>query len=156
MKIIQELLLFNYNSYYMNITEIRDKLSENGLKVTPQRIAILESIMVLKGHPTAEAITDYIRKNNPNIATGTVYKVLDTLVENKIIMKVKTDKDIMRYDAILDKHHHLYCAESERIENYFDKELDALISDYFKKKHIPNFEVDDIKLQIVGKFKKKK
>lgn len=140
----------------MNITEVRDKLLENGLKVTPQRIAILEAIMVLKGHPTAEVITEYIRKNNPNIATGTVYKVLDTLVDNKIIMKVKTDKDIMRYDAIMDNHHHLYCAESERIENYFDEELDALIGDYFKKKHIPNFKIEDIKLQIMGKFINKK
>ena len=68
----------------------------------------LEAIVKLNNHPTAENVIDYIRKNHPNIATATVYKVLDALVENGLIKKVKTDKDIMRYDAFLVKHHHLY------------------------------------------------
>ena len=84
----------------MKINEIRNKLIEKGLKVTPQRIAILEAIIKLNNHPTAENIIDYIRKNHPNIATATVYKVLDALVANELIKKVKTERDIMRYDAI--------------------------------------------------------
>jgi len=69
-----------------------------------------------------------------------------------MIKKVKTEKDIMRYDAILEKHHHLYCSESERIEDFYDEELNQLIDDYFKNKDIPNFKIEDIKLQIIGKF----
>ncbi len=107
----------------MNVNEIRNKLLEKKLKVTPQRIAIFEAIIKLNNHPTAENIIDYIRKNNPNIATATVYKVLDALMESELIQKVKTDKDIMRYDAIMEKHHHLYCSESDRIEDYYDAEL---------------------------------
>lgn len=139
----------------MNVNQIRNKLTEKGLKVTPQRISILEAIIRLNNHPTAENIIDYIRKNHPNIATATVYKVLDALIENKLISKVKTDKDIMRYDAITEGHHHLYSAESERIEDYFDAELNELIGNYFQKKGIPNFEIEDIKLQVIGKFKDK-
>lgn len=125
---------------------------EKGLKVTPQRIAILEAIVKLNNHPTAENIIDYIRKNHPNIATATVYKVLDALVENELIRKVKTDKDFMRYDAIIEKHHHLYSAESDRIEDYFDTELNELLEKYFETKGIPDFKIEDIKLQIIGKF----
>ncbi|MBN2480362.1 MAG: transcriptional repressor [Bacteroidales bacterium] len=136
----------------MNITEIRNKLKGRGLKVTPQRIAVLEAVTILKDHPTAERIAEYIRKDHPDIATGTVYKILEKLVDNKLIMKVKTDKDIMRYDAILYNHHHLYSAQSERIENYFDEELDQLLRDYFEKKDIPDFRIEEIKLQIMGKF----
>ena len=80
----------------MKAGEIRNKLIEKGLKVTPQRMAILEAIVKLSNHPTAENIIDYIRKNNPNIATATVYKVLDALEENELIIKVKTDRDVMR------------------------------------------------------------
>jgi Fur family transcriptional regulator, peroxide stress response regulator len=58
----------------------------------------------------------------------------------------------MRYDYVKEKHHHLYCAESERIEDYYDKELDKLLENYLKKKTIPNFKIKDIKLQIVGNF----
>ena len=118
----------------MKIDEIRSKLIEKGLKVTPQRIAILEAIIVLNNHPTVENIIEYIRNNHPNIATATVYKVLDALVENQLINKVKTDRDYMRYDAILDKHHHLYCSESDRIEDYNDEELNKMIDQYFEKK----------------------
>ena len=138
----------------MPAKEIRNKLSAKGLKITPQRIAILDAIEKLNNHPTAENIIDYIRRNHPNIATATVYKVLDALAGNDLIKKVKTDKDIMRYDAITENHHHLYCAESDRIEDYFDTELSEIIGNYFKIKGIPDFEIEDIKLQIIGKFTK--
>ena len=29
----------------------------------------------------------------------------------------------MRYDAVLESHHHLYCSESDRIEDYIDMNL---------------------------------
>jgi Fur family transcriptional regulator, peroxide stress response regulator len=136
----------------MTIKEIRDKLIEKGLKVTPQRIAILEAIVVLNNHPTAENIIDYIRKNHPNISTATVYKVIDALVEKELLKRVKTDKDVMRYDAVMENHHHLYCSASDRIEDYYDNELNELLDEYFEKKGIPNFKIEDIKLQIIGKF----
>jgi Fur family transcriptional regulator, peroxide stress response regulator len=138
----------------MKIDLIRNNLADKGLKVTPQRIAILEAIIKLNNHPTADKIIEIIRENHPNIATGTVYKVLEALADCGLIVKVKTDRDIMRYDAIIENHHHLYCAESDRIEDYFDDELNALISKHFEKKKIPNFEINNIKLQIIGRFKK--
>ncbi len=138
----------------MSVDEIIRKLIDKGLKVTPQRIAILTAIEELHNHPTAENIIDYIRKNHPNIATATVYKVLDALAENDLIKKVKTDKDIMRYDAIVEKHHHLYSTESDRIEDYMDDELNTIIENYFEKKGIPDFKIEDVRLQIIGKFLK--
>ena len=136
----------------MKVSEIRNKLMEKGLKVTPQRIAILEAIIKLNNHPTAENIIDYIRKNHPNIATATVYKVLDALVSSNLIRKVKTERDIMRYDAVMESHHHLYCSESDRIEDYHDNGLNELLEKYFETKGIPDFKIEDIKLQIIGKF----
>lgn len=134
--------------------DIRDKFTEKGLIITPQRIAILEAIFKLNNHPTVEDIIKHIRKNNPNIATGTVYKVLDTLVENNLIKKVKTDKDIMRYDGVIEKHHHLYCSKCDLIEDYVDEELDELLKNHFKNKNIEGFKMEDIVLQIRGTFKK--
>ncbi len=131
---------------------IRDKLQEKGLKVTPQRVAIFEAITELNNHPTAEDIIAFIRKNHPNISVGTVYKVLETFVENSLLKKVKTEKDFMRYDPSLTNHHHLYCAETDRIEDYEDENLNELISEYFKKNKIRNFKIHDIKLQVTGKF----
>ena len=111
--------------------EIRKQLAEKGLKITPQRFSILEAIYNLHNHPTAENIIEVIRESHPNIATGTVYKVLDTLVANNLIQRVKTDQDVMRYDGVIEKHHHLYCSECDLIEDYIDKDLDKLLKEYF-------------------------
>jgi len=134
--------------------EIRNTLKDHGLRVTPQRVAVLQAIMELRDHPTAEQVIDFIKAKNPNIAVGTVYKILEMMVENGLIRKVKTDRDVMRYDTVIESHHHLYCHDSDRIEDYFDEELDHLLDDYFKGKKIPGFSIQDIKLQIVGKFSK--
>lgn len=122
------------------------------MKVTPQRVAIFDAIVKLRNHPTADNIIDYIRSNHPNISVGTVYKVLDSLVENNLVKKVKTERDIMRYDAIMTNHHHLYCAETDRIEDFEDEKLNHLLTEYFRKNKIKNFNIQDIKLQITGNF----
>ncbi len=141
------------NNFDQQMTNFfRDKLQEKGLKVTPQRVAIYEAIVTLSNHPTAENVIEYIKTNHPNISVGTVYKVLDSLVEKELLRKVKTEKDIMRYDAVLYNHHHLYCAETDRIEDYEDEKLSKLINEYFEKNKIKNFSVQDIKLQITGNF----
>lgn len=137
----------------MNAKDIREILMVNGLKVTPQRIAVLEAVVKLNNHPTADLVIEFIQKNHPNIAIGTVYKILETLVDKNIIKKVKTDKDIMRYDAITENHHHLYYTDTDRIEDYFDEKLNNMLKNYFEKKKIPHFQIDDIKLQIIGKYK---
>ena len=136
------------------IKEIRNKLSERGIKITPQRIAILEAVYKSNNHPSAEDIIEYIKDSNPNIAKGTVYKVLETLVLNDLIRKVKTDKDIMRYDGIVENHHHLYCSKCDLIEDYKDAELDNILKDYFKDRSIEGFRIEEIILQVRGTFDK--
>ncbi|MCB2221598.1 MAG: transcriptional repressor [Bacteroidetes bacterium] len=138
----------------MRFNDLKEVLVGKGLKITPQRLVVLEALAEMDYHPTADNIMAFIRKNHPNIAVGTVYKTLETFVDKGIIQKVKTEKDVMRYDAITENHHHLYCSESDRIENYFDDELNTLLSDYFKQKKIPGFHIEDVKLQILGKFQK--
>ncbi|HOU02964.1 MAG TPA: transcriptional repressor [Bacteroidales bacterium] len=86
------------------------------------------------------------------MSIATVYKVLDTLAEKDLLIKVKNEKGIMRYDAVLSHHHHLYCTETDRIEDFEDEHLDELLNEYFKKKKIKNFKIRDIRLQITGKF----
>jgi Fur family transcriptional regulator, peroxide stress response regulator len=129
-------------------------LKDRGLKITPQRVAVLEAIMELRNHPTAKKICEYIRHKHPNISTATVYKVLDALLECQLVKKVKTDEDIMRYDANLENHHHLYCSECDLIEDYIDEDLDNLLKNHFKDKNIKGFKIEDIVLQIRGTFDK--
>ncbi len=136
----------------MNIEDYRTKLKEKGLKVTPQRLAVFEAVDVLHDHPTTDEVTQFIRKRYPDIATGTIYKTLETLVKNDILQRVKADSGLMRYDAVKDIHHHIYCTHCDRIEDYYDNELTNMIYDYFAVKGIPGFEIEEVKLQITGRY----
>lgn len=135
-----------------DITAIRNSLSGKGLKVTPQRMVVLEAIHSLQNHPTADQILNFVRNRFPNISTGTVYKILDTLVSSNLIMKVKTESDIMRYDGEVKNHHHIYCVECDQIEDYENPVIDDLLKKFFEENGINNFIIEDVRLQINGKF----
>lgn len=112
------------------------------------------SVNALNNHPTAETILVHVRKRHPNIASGTVYNVLETLFRHKLIKKVTTDKDIMRYDGRMDHHHHIYCTECDIIEDYLDDELNGILKQYFMSHQIKGFNINDYSLQIKGTFTK--
>ena len=133
--------------------EVIKILTEKGLKVTPQRTAVLEVVMNLRNHPTADEIVQYLRITYPHIPIGTVYKILDKFHKLGIIDKVKTDNELIRYDPVKTRHHHIYSTENESIKDFYDDDLDKILSEYFEKKSIPGFIVEDFKLQIIGKQK---
>jgi Fur family transcriptional regulator, peroxide stress response regulator len=129
-------------------------LTENNLRVTPQRTAILEVVLSLDTHPTADEIAAYLRLNFPHIPIGTVYKNLELFVNKKIISVVKTYDGFQRFDPLRIYHHHLYTSDSNQIEDFNDEELNRLLHEYFKKIKIPDFIIEDIRLQIIGRYNK--
>jgi Fur family peroxide stress response transcriptional regulator len=146
-----ELFLIRNYSEMEKYTDFKKKISAAGLKITPQRVAVFEAVINLN-HPSADQIREYVKQNHPGISTGAVYNILESFAENELLHRVKTGKGVMRYDAIMEKHHHLYCEECDKITDYYDPELDNMIAQYFKTKPIGHFSVKDIKLQIVGTF----
>lgn len=136
------------------IQNIIQRLHDAGLKTTPQRIAIMQTLFKLRRHPTADELFVEVSKNMPGISPTTIYNTLDTFVKNGLVKRIKTDADVMRYDDIVEPHHHMYCSVSDRIEDYFDPELDQLLKEYFEKKQINGFSVNDIRLQLIGDFRK--
>ncbi|MCF8223953.1 MAG: transcriptional repressor [Bacteroidales bacterium] len=136
----------------MSNSKIISVLKDRGLKVTPQRIAVLDALYSTNEHPSAEKLIDIVRRNNPHIAKGTIYKILDFFIESGLVKKVHSAGDRMRYDAFTERHHHLYSLDTDRIEDYHDEELNAILEEYFKKRSIPHFRIEDIQLHIKGKF----
>jgi Fur family peroxide stress response transcriptional regulator len=135
----------------MPYREIKKILLQMGLKITPQRINVFEALSKLN-HPSADEIYNYINKNYPSISMASIYNIIETFVEKGLISKVTTEDDTMRYDIIIDRHHHLYSKSDNKIIDYYDEELDRIIGDYFKRKKIENFEIKDFKLQIIGEY----
>ena len=135
----------------MEITnQIKERLSDVGLKATHPRITVLRELMVSDDHPTAEAIHETIKVDNPSISLGSVYRVVDVLVDSGLIQRVSVRSGSKRYDANMTPHGHIYCLKTNKIQDFYDEELYGLINDFFRKKRIKNFRINEIKLQVNG------
>lgn len=133
-------------------SEIMKELVACGLKVTPQRISVLETIRKSNDHPTAEAIHKEVLETIPGISATTIYNTLEIFVQKGLVNRVKTEADYMRYEPASEHHHHLYSTQSNKMQDYYDEELDNLLIEYFNKKKIKNFTIKEIKLQLMGDF----
>jgi len=134
----------------MKQQEIQERLRQHGLKATPQRILILQIILDMRNHPTAEMVISKVIRKQSTLSPGTVYKTLEAFVKKGIINRIMTEKDIMRYDPVTERHHHLYINNTKEILDYRDEELNRILEDYFRKKKIPGFRVKDFHVEIKG------
>ena len=93
-----------------------------GQRRSKQRELILEELKGVSCHPTADELYELVRKRLSNISLGTVYRNLDFLASNGIILKIETDGK-NRFDGNVDPHAHIRCTACGRID---DIETDIL------------------------------
>jgi Fur family peroxide stress response transcriptional regulator len=123
-----------------------------GIRITTHRIAVYRAVMSLS-HPDAETILKLLKEEYPHITPATVYNNLEALEKAGLIHKVLTEKGSMRYDGILEEHHHLLDTEEDKIHDYFDPELTEMLKSYFRRKPVRGFEISRIMVQLFGKKK---
>ncbi len=153
--IILKLFLFRNDSKlnYVIMTgqELSLVLRNKGIKVTPQRLAVLKAIRCMRDHPVAEEVAREVRLNNPGVAMGTIYNILDLFASKGLIVRLRTPEDVMRFDANPDKHHHLHCEDTGELIDYRDEHLDAVLRDYFARQGLDGFQVRDVQVYVEGK-----
>jgi len=130
--------------------QIIQKLTEAGLKITPQRVEILYFLVNSKQHPTADEIFNSLKSEVSGISLATVYKTLNTFYQLNIIKKIKGEDESVHFDADTDSHNHLICVRSKKIMDFNDSELENLINNYFLNKKIEGFKIKEIQLNIFG------
>lgn len=100
-----------------------DIKSDTDMRLTPQRQIILEELSKVKTHPTANEVYDMVRKRLPRIGLGTVYRNLDLMAENGLILKLEVGGTQKRFDATTDLHYHIRCTKCGRVD---DVDMDVL------------------------------
>ena len=92
------------------VQAIVESLRRRGLKITPQRRAIVELLERDRSHPTAEAVYRRVAAAMPDVSRTTVYNTLRELVEVGALDPVDDRVEGgVRYDTNTDHHHHLSC-----------------------------------------------
>ena len=141
-----------------NHKQFKDLLRTNGLKVTNQRIAILEVLNNRPGeHLTAEEIYDHVRMEYPDIGLATVYRTIQLLSELNLIDKLNLDDGYVRYEIGVKSqednchhHHHLICLDCGNIYAFQDDLLENLEE---RINETLGFEVVDHEVKLYGHCK---
>ncbi len=109
-------------------------LKDRGLKVTRQRMAVLEAIdSCPREHLTAEEIFELVKADCPDIGLATVYRTIQLLGSLHLIDRVSFDDGFVRYEmgsalegTVRHRHHHLICIKCGRVISFQDDLLEEL------------------------------
>ncbi|MHA4988139.1 Fur family transcriptional regulator [Cetobacterium somerae] len=81
------------------------------MKFSKQRELILNYILNSHEHLTADTIYADLKKDNPELSLGTVYRNLTKLTEIGAIKKVSLPNQVDKFDKNLEPHAHFICDE---------------------------------------------
>lgn len=134
---------------------LKVKLREKGLKVTQQRMLVLQTLAENTGsHMAAEDIYEVIRGGYPEIGLATVYRTLQLLLEMRLVDRINLDDGCVRYEIghlfegdTKHNHHHLICRACGKVLPFEDDLLEEL------ERHIEedtDFHVQDHELKFYG------
>lgn len=138
----------------MNDDIFKQQLREKGLKVTNQRILVLETMAAHAGeHLTAEEIYELVKIRYPEIGLATIYRTVQVLVDLSMIDKVSFDDGCARYElgnAESDSghhHHHAICLQCGKVFSFENDLLDNLEQALF---NTMGFQVVDHEVKLYG------
>lgn len=138
----------------MNEEKVKDLLREKGLKVTSQRLMVL-NILSAHGdeHLTVEEIYDLAKEESPEIGLATIYRTVQVLLELHVIEKVTFDDGFARYElngeetGLGHRHHHAICTQCGKVYSLETDLLDTLEKQVFESL---GFEVTDHEVKLYG------
>ena len=110
---------------------LKEELKKKGYKLTPQRRAIVDTIIANEGkHLTAEEIYDEVKIACPEIGLATVYRTILLLEEMGIVYKLDLNDGCSRYELAhineTHRHHHLVCNNCGKVIEVQDDLLEDL------------------------------
>ncbi|HJC40554.1 MAG TPA: transcriptional repressor [Candidatus Intestinimonas pullistercoris] len=94
-----------------------------GKRYSRQRELIYQKLVETDEHPTAEMLYQWLKPENPNLSLGTVYRNLNLLAEEGVIVRMPFP--VERYDARTHPHPHFRCKACGRVYDMEDLPYDS-------------------------------
>lgn len=99
-------------------------LVDEGYRMTPQRMMILEAIQNSDQHISVEEIHAQVVAKYPNVNISTVYRTLELLKKHNLVTETDLGSGRFRYHpADKGHHHHLVCQECGKTIDLEESEL---------------------------------
>lgn len=105
---------------------ITQELRLRGLRLTSQRLAIMETLRHSGRHLTPREIYEKARESAPGLMETTVYRTLDFLVKNRLAFATQTPNGKLVYEAAMHDHHHISCRNCHNEVEISHRQLESL------------------------------
>jgi len=131
-----------------NSADLAKRLTDSGLRPTPQREVVFKIILEKRDHPTADEIFARVKNELPTISLATVYNCLETLVSCGLIRQVNLERAPTRYCPNLHEHAHFHDETTGQIH---DVDLPADLMTRLHEVLPPGFDARSVELTFRGR-----
>lgn len=135
-KIINEL---RNEEYKQRLPKLRELLANHNIRVSHQRLLILDYLIMNPTHPTADTIYKDLKKVDPVISQATVYNTLNLLVDHKLVKELDFNMSSKRYEFKKTNHGHFICESCGLIE-------DLDVDDLEYPEELKEYEIDNVEV----------
>lgn len=129
------------------LKEALETLKEMGVRITPQRHAILEVLINSISHPTADDIYKSLEGKFPNMSVATVYNNLRVFREAGLVKELTFGDSSSRFDFATTNHYHIICEKCGKIVDFQYPGLDEVEQ---LAAHVTGFKVGHHRMEIYG------
>lgn len=119
------------------LLELSNELKKNNIRLTHQRLKVLEHLSNSTNHPTVEQIYNTLKKEVPSLSKTTIYNTLNYLAELKLIKVLAIDDNEAHFDAVTAEHGHFKCDSCGQIYD-FDIDMDSCNTE-----KLDNFKINE-------------
>ncbi len=135
-------------SHPHNSDALAQRLSDSGLRNTPQREVVYHALLTKRDHPTADEVFARVKTEMPTISLATVYNCLETLVQCQLVRQVNFERAPTRYCPNLQPHAHFH---DEQAGTTHDIELPAGLIDSITAILPDGYDADSVEITFRGK-----
>lgn len=129
------------------LREAVERLKTSGVRITPQRHAVLEFLIEAETHPTADDIYKALEGKFPNMSVATVYNNLRVFREKGIVKELTYGDASSRFDYNTSKHYHVICEVCGKIVDFHYPSLDEV---EVLAETVTGFEISHHRMEIYG------
>lgn len=125
--------------------DLSDELKKRNLRVSTQRIKILEYLICNRNHQTADQIYNALHPDLPTLSKTTVYNTLKALTQAGMVRELDIDDHETRYDIARENHGHFKCESCGTIYD-FAVDMKGLL----KNNDLIGFQIRDRNVYLKG------
>ncbi|SEB16825.1 Fur family transcriptional regulator, peroxide stress response regulator [Thalassobacillus cyri] len=122
-------------------------LKDSGVRITPQRHAVLEFLLNSMTHPTADEIYKALEGKFPNMSVATVYNNLRVFKDIGLVRELTYGDASSRFDCNTTEHYHVICESCGKIVDFHYPSLDEVES---LAEQVTGFDVSNHRMEVYG------